>query len=191
MLSWNFLSASINFLCGHSTFHQFPFGCGTYCQVSVLPRDLPSLSVAFACCREAIRQILSTFRVATGPFVNFCQHSMLLQDLSSASVSFPCRRGPFHQLPSHFCTDAGPFVNFCRFPCCQWTFRQLFVQSRYFLLTFLAVMELSVNFHLLSIRLWYHPSTFINFPFGSGNFRQLLSTFRAATGPSVNFSCSR
>ena len=57
---------------------------------------------------------------------------------------------------------------------------------------------ISETFSQLSVRLWYLPSTLVNSPCIRGSFRQLPSTFcasmgppetfRAAAGPSVNFS---
>ena len=47
-------------------------------QLSVPPRDLPSIFVNFRCGRETFHQLLSTFRAARRPSMNFCELSMRL-----------------------------------------------------------------------------------------------------------------
>ena len=82
-----------------------------------------------------------------------------------------------------------------------------FERSRNVPLTFRATVGPSVPFSQLFVRSWVFPSTFVNFPCVRGtlcqlsaqprifrqlslhphNLRQLPSTFRGSTGPSINF----
>ena len=50
--------------------------------------DLPSTSIDFPFSRETLRQLLSTFREAESPSVNFSEHSVRLGDLPSPTINF-------------------------------------------------------------------------------------------------------
>ena len=158
--------------------------------------------------------LLSTFRVAERPTVNFHQCFVRLRRLLSTFVSFPCGRETFRQLPSIL----GPtFVNFqfgrenfrkfslnfhaaripsVNFPCIRKTFCQL-------PLTFREAVS-PVNFSLSwcglenfrelpssSVRQRDLSSTSVNFPCDQETFRQLPSTFHASRTTSVNFPCGQ
>ena len=128
---WDLPKRSVRLMDLPSTSVNYPCGLGTYCQLSVHPRDLQS-----------------TFWPSAGSFINFqCglgtfrQHFWRPWDLPSTSVNFPCLRGAFGQLsvrlqdfPSTFPVARGPSVNFScvrvtlstsvNFMCIRWTLRQ-------------------------------------------------------------------
>ena len=128
----------------------------------------------------------------------FHQLSVRPRKLSSTSVNFPCSRGTFCQhsmrpqvLPSTFCASTGPSVNF---PCIRVIFHQLSVRQN-------DLSSICINFpcdlgkfRKFSVRLWVLPKTFHAATGSFVNFRasvDLLSTFRATTGPSVKYPCIR
>ena len=155
-LSVSFHQFSVHLWEHASNFHasvrhsvNFPFVCGTFCQ------------------------LWSTLRVSAVPFVNFCQHfvhpwdllkrSVQLLDLPSTSVKYPCGLGTFCQLYMHlrdlqptFCASTGSSINF---PCSLGTFRQHFVLPW-------DLPSTSVNFPCS-----VGPS--VNFPCGCGTLHQL------------------
>ena len=159
---WDLLKRSVQLLDLLSTSVNYPCGLGTFCQLSVLPRDLqPTFcasmgsSINFPCS-------LGTFR----------QHFVLPRDLPSTSVKFPCLRWAFGQLsvrlrdfpstslsprdlPSTFCVSTGPFISFSLG---SGTSRQV---------------------RQLSVHLWDLLSTSVNFLCVHSTFHQLLSTFCA------------
>ena len=128
---------------------NIPCGCGTFCQLFLHPRDVPSTYVNFPCSSEIFNvaaghsinfrhislvlwDLPSTFSASVGPFLNFCQLSVRPQYLPSTSVNFLCTCGIFRKqsarpqnLPS---ASAGLTVNL----------RQLFVRPVDFPSTFLA-----------------------------------------------------
>ena len=93
VLTKNYQSTFVNFLCGRKTFHQLP---STFCAA----RRYPSTSVNFPCGWENFCQCPSTFRVSGRHFinfisilcgaVNFSELPMWLGDLPSTSINFPC-----------------------------------------------------------------------------------------------------
>ena len=83
------------------------------------------------------------------------------------------------QLPSTFRASTGTSI---KFPCINLTFCQL--PS-----TALAFPEPSVNFCQLSVASAGASSNFCQLSGIRGTFRQILSTFRVAEGPSSNFPC--
>lgn len=168
------------------------------------------MSKNFTCQRETFRQLsvhtehlLSTFRVACRPSVNFRQHSFQTGDLPSTFlfsifVNFPCDWEIFCQLWSNFYTAVRLSVNcwqftvqpadfpstYINFLCSQETFCQLST-------TFLADGRPSVNFRQLSVKLVVLPSTLYAAGRPSDNFRQLSVQPGCLTSTSVNFQYSR
>ena len=151
-----------------------------FCQTSLTLRDCPSTSVNFPCVHgicyqpsvrlwnlvstfRASTELLSTFRACTGPSGDFRQHLCIrgtFCELSMRPQDFLCT----------FCACAGPWVDFRHLLCVRGTFSEL------------------------SMRLWDLLSTFrvsagpfICFPYGSGTFRQVPTTFRTSVGSFVNF----
>ena len=136
-----------------------------FCKLSLQLGYFTSISVNFPCGQEASHQLLSTFHVAERPSIYFCQLSMQTGKFPSTSVNFLCGQENFHQLPT----------------------------------TFLSAGRSSVNFRQLSVWPGELLLIFVNFPFGRPSvnlsaipcsretFRELPSTFRAASRLFVNF----
>ena len=87
-----------------STSISFPYIRGTFCELSLWQRDLPSNFscgrghyVNFLCVSTTFRQLSSSFRASTEPSVNLHQLSVLLRNF-----------------PSIFHASTGPSVNFCQ-----------------------------------------------------------------------------
>ena len=138
---------------------------GAFCLAAVPSVKLLQLSVL-------LRDLPSTFRAAVGLSVNFRQLSGHSQDILSTSRVLTGLSVKLHQLsmrlrdvPSAFCVVVILAVNFC----------ELFVQTS--------------TLHQISFRPWDRPSISVNFTCVCGTFRQLPTTFRLSTGPSVNISC--
>ena len=213
------LPSTFHAVTGHSVnFHQFSAVPSVrFYLLSVNPRNHastfrpptgPSIKRSYVC--RSFRELPSTLRASTGTpstCVNFScisgtfsQLSVHPWDFQSASVNSQCIRGTMRQIFisgtfSHlqytFRVAVGPSINL----------RQLFVHQWDIQSTFRSSVVPSVNFGQLSVYLWYLPSTSVNnlcirgtsqnVPCSCWSFRQLQSTFRAASGPYVNFLCIR
>ena len=191
------MSTSVNFSCIPRTLHQLSvcllnilenFHAAArpsvnFCQLSVHLRNLPSTfcasaelisnSVSFLC----FRGLFEKFRTAVGSSVNTSQLSVRLRDFPSAFCASTGHSFNFRQhfmrpkdYPLTFRVSAGHSVNFSELPCGRGIFCQLSVHLQDLPSIFGVSAEISVNFHQLSVR----P-------------RDLLSTFRAFVGPSVDF----
>ena len=192
---------SVNFLCFYgtlSTFANFLCGCGTFRQLPSTFRAAAGPSINF--CQLSVRQqdLPSTLFAAAGPSVNLL-----------------CSCSTFCQLPLPFCAAwdflsilhalAVPSVNFRHLSMPLETFHQLSMWPQDLSPTFRAVTEPTVNFQQHSVQLQVLSSTFraaegssvtfacclgstsVTFLCCQGNFHQLLSTFHATSGPSINF----
>ena len=136
-----------------------------FCELTVLPGDLPSTSVNFPCCQKTFRQLsvntgdlpltfvnlpcfqyiflqfTSTFHVARRPSANFCELYMWPEEI-----------------PSTFCASGRSAQIFVYFPCGWETFRPLpstFVPPVTFcqlLSTFRVVGRCCGSFHQLFLR---------------------------------------
>ena len=158
------LKRSVQLLDLPSTSVNYPCGIGSFCQLSVHPRGLQS-----------------TFCAPTGSSINFpCslgtfrQHFALPWDLPSTSVNFPC--------------SVGPSVKFL---CGCGTCRQHSLWPEDDPSTFLVSAGLSINFRELSVGLYVNFTcvhrTVRKLPSAFHASRELVSTFLAPAGPSVNF----
>ena len=125
-----------------------------------------------------LRDIPSTFRASTGPYINFLS-------VCETFLKISCSCQTFRQLLSTFCASAEPSIyflcvcrssiKFCQLFVCPWAFQKS------------------------SVRLLDLLSTPVNFPCGCGTFRQLSvcprefrhlpSTFHSSKGLSVYFLC--
>ena len=133
-----------------STSVNYPCGLGTFCQLSVHPRDLQSPFCASAGSSINFQCSLGTFR----------QHIFATVGLS---VKLSQLSMPPWGLRSTFRAAAGLSVNI---PCGERTIRQLFLRPR----DSVNFCELSV--HPLDFTLIFHASL--------GTVRKLPSTFRAS-----------
>ena len=125
------------------------------------------------------RDILSTFCAAAGLSVNFRQLAVPSWGLRS---TFRAAAG----LSVNFCACAGLSVDFHQFMCVRRTFRQLSVFPPGLSSAFRMAVGLPVKFRQLSVHPWDLLSTSVNFPCIHSTFHQLLSTFCATAGSSVN-----
>ena len=174
----------MNIPCVCRTFHQLPstfHSCAGHS--AIIPCDrgtfhpISSTSVKIMC----LWDLLKTFRVVTGPSVNFRQPSVhprdnLLTICASAGtsmnfVNYLCGRRNFCKLSVQPCDLTSTSINF---PSFSGTIRQYSVHQQ----------GLSSTFHAP-----VGPS--LNFPRICGTFCQPPSTFCASTGHSVNFPCIR
>ena len=80
-----------------STSMNFPYIREIFCQLLSTFLAVQRLSVNSPCGRETLHEILSNFRVARSPFMNFPQISLQLGDPPSTSVKFPCIWENFRQ----------------------------------------------------------------------------------------------
>ena len=109
---------SVNISCRMKTFQQVPWTFRAaswhsrnfraarrlsiiFRQVSKRPEDLPATFVKFTYGQKIFRQILSTFRSAVRPTVNFCQLSMRPLFLASTFGTAGRVSVAFHHLPCH------------------------------------------------------------------------------------------
>ena len=174
------------------------YGRGTFCQLSVLSRELPLTYVNFLCGHRT-----------------FCQHSSTSRaagNILSISVNFLCGRRTFIKLsvwpqglPSTFCAAMKLSINFqcCRGTFCQllspfWAaggtsviFRQIFVRPQNLSSTSINFLCLCRTFHQISVRTRDILSISITFPCCQKTFLQLLSTFHVVARPFVNFPHGR
>ena len=202
---------------------NIPCVCGTFHQLPSTFHSCTGHSVIIPCDRWTFHPIsltsvkimcqwdlLKTFRVATGPSVNFRQPSVRPRDnllticvsagTSVNFVNFLCGHRNFHKLsvkpcdlPTTFPTSAGPYINLCRLSVFLKDHPSTFCASAGPFINFPCV---SRTFIKLSAHLRDLPSTSVNFLCIRGTFhqlsvhlqkfRQLPSTFRASAGPSVN-----
>ena len=172
---------SVNFLCHRETFRHLPF---TFC-VARKP------SVHTLCCRE-------TFFETSRPSIKFHQFSMRLGHRPSTSINFPCYQKTLGQLsvrpgklPSTFSVAWRPSSNF----------RQCSVRPGDHLSTSVNFSCSHDTFHQLTSTFCAARRPSVNFPYRRKTFRKLtsilcaarrpfinlLSTFRAAGRPFVNF----
>ena len=146
---------------------NIPCESWTIHQLSVRPRDLPSISMNFSCIHRTISQLPSTFRASEGLPVNFRQIAVYLWDPLTTSVNFPCVHGSFHEFPTAFRASAGLSVNFrhlLRVTRHIVNLRQSSVHPRDLLSTFCASARPSIYFCQLSVCLWGLPLASVNFP---------------------------
>ena len=98
------------------------YGRGTFCQLSVLSRELPLTYVNFLCGHRTFCQHSSTFRAAG--------------NILSTSVNFKCGRVTFRQFPCYHRTFCELPSTFCQAMQLTVKFRQHFVQPWNFLSSF-------------------------------------------------------
>ena len=110
-------------------------------------------------------RLMSTFRAARRPSVNFRQPSVQPWDFPSTPIKFSCSQETFCHLPSTLHAVRRPPRPAINFPCGQETFREL-------MSTFRAAGRASVTFRQLLVQPWDLPPTTIK--------------FHAATRPSFN-----
>ena len=176
-----------------TTFRSSVVPSVNFSQLSVRPWDLLSAfgaskrpSVNFLCVRGIFHQlsvqprdIPSTFCAAAGPTINFSQISIPPWGLRS---TFRAAAG----FSVNFCACAGTSVDFRQLMCSRGTFRQLSMFPQGLSSAFRMAVGLPVKFRQLSVHPWDLLSTSVNFPCVHSTFHQLLSTFCAPAGSSVN-----
>ena len=191
MRQQNLQSSSVNIPCSRglpSTCINFSRGCGTYRQLSVHPWDLsptfrvsegPSMNFPYVRgssinCRQLsmhLRDYPSNFWVSAEHCVIFSKNSVRPCSLPSTSANFfkfstpfvniPCDRGTFRHIQSTFCAVVGLSATFC----------QLSVRLQDLSSAFHAAVDVTSTFLSSTFCASERPS--VNFPYGSGAFRQI------------------